>query len=351
MSLLRIEKLTKRYSPRDLPAVENLSLTVDKGEIVALLGPSGGGKTTALRLIAGFETPSEGGLIEIADQVVADGRTWVPPERRGVGMVFQDQALFPHLTVAQNVAFGVRHLDPHIRVQRIHGMLETVELAALAHRYPHELSGGQRQRVALARALAPRPSVILLDEPFSNLDADLRFQMAQELYRVLRELGTTAIFVTHDHEEAFMIADRVGVLNQGRLEQIDRPEVIYHTPATRFVARFVGKADFLPGRVTEGGIETEIGCLPNTPGFHLGAKVEVMIRPDYIELIPDPIGVAMVLSRQFRGPDNLVVVQLSSGVTIHSHQPSTLTLYSGNRATVVARPTHVVAFLATKPWL
>ncbi|MFQ5656221.1 MAG: ABC transporter ATP-binding protein [Candidatus Methylomirabilales bacterium] len=351
MGLLRIEKLTKRFSPRDLPAVENLTLTVDKGEIVALLGPSGGGKTTALRLIAGFETPSEGGLIEIAGQVVADGRTWVPPERRGVGMVFQDQALFPHLTVTENVAFGLRHLDPHVRAQRIHGMLETVELVPLAHRYPHELSGGQRQRVALARALAPRPSVILLDEPFSNLDVDLRFQMAQELYRILRELGTTAIFVTHDHEEAFMIADRVGVLNQGRLEQINRPEVIYHTPATRFVAGFVGKADFLAGRVSEEGIETEIGCLPNTAGFPPGAQVEVMIRPDHIQLIPDPMGVAMVLSRQFRGPDNLVMAQLPSGATIHSHHPSTVTLHSGSRATVVARPIHIVVFLATKPWL
>ncbi|MFQ5946989.1 MAG: ABC transporter ATP-binding protein, partial [Anaerolineae bacterium] len=263
MKLLRIEGLSKRFSARDLPAVDNLTLTMEKGEIVALLGPSGCGKTTTLRLIAGFEVPATGGLIEIAGQVLADGRTWVPPERRGVGMVFQDQALFPHLTVTENVAFGLRSLTPRARSLRVQGMLETVELTALAHRYPHELSGGQKQRVALARALAPRPAVILLDEPFSNLDTDLRFQMAQELYRILRELGTTAIFVTHDHKEAFMVADRVGVLNQGRLEQIDHPEVIYHEPTTRFVARFVGKADFLPGIVTTRGIQTEVGVFQN----------------------------------------------------------------------------------------
>lgn len=350
MSLLRLHGLTKRFSPHDLPAVDNLTFTVEKGEIVALLGPSGSGKTTALRLVAGFERP-DAGLVEIEGQVVVDGTTFIPPEQRGVGMVFQDQALFPHLTVAENIAFGLRRLNPHVRTQRIQGMLETVDLAALAHRYPHELSGGQKQRVALARALAPRPAVILLDEPFSNLDADLRFQMAQELYRILRELGTTTIFVTHDHEEAFMIADRVGVLNQGRLEQIDRPEVIYHTPTTRFVAQFVGKADFLPGKVSPEGITTEIGMFPNTGGFPRGAKVEVMIRPDHIELIPDPAGAAMVISRQFRGADNLFVIQLPSGAMIHSHQPSNCLLQPRERVKVAARPTYGVAFLATRPWV
>ena len=173
----------------------------------------------------------------------------------------------------------------------------------------------------------------------------------REIRSLQRELGQTVIFVTHDQQEAFMIADRVGILNQGRLEQIGRPEEIYHQPATRFVARFVGKADFLSGRVTEEGIMTEIGTLSNIPGFPEGAQVEVMVRPDHIELLPDPAGNAMILSRQFRGPDNLVVVQLPSGATIHSHQPSTLTLHPGDRAKVVAKPAHVVAFRATKPWL
>jgi iron(III) transport system ATP-binding protein len=350
MSLTRLEGLTKRYSPRDLPALVNLSLQAEPGEIIALLGPSGSGKTTALRLIAGFEKP-DAGVVEIGGQIMVDEKTFVPPEDRAVGMVFQEYALFPHLTVEDNVAFGLQKLDPQTRAQRIKGMLETVGLDPFAGRYPHELSGGQQQRVALARALAPRPSVLLLDEPFSNLDSDLMAQMHQEVYAILRELGTTAIFVTHDQEEAFMIADRVGILNQGQLEQLGRPEEIYHRPATRFVARFVGKADFLPGRVTEEGIETEVGSLPNTTSFPRGARVEVMIRPDHIELIPDPTGHAMVLSRQFRGPDYLVAVQLPSGATIHSHQPSLLTLHPGDRAKVVARPSYVVAFLATKPWL
>ncbi|MEE9182594.1 MAG: ABC transporter ATP-binding protein [candidate division NC10 bacterium] len=350
MSLLHLEALTKRFSPHDLPALDDFSLTAERGEIIALLGPSGSGKTTALRLIAGFERP-DAGVVAIGGKIMADKNTFVPPEARGVGMVFQEYALFPHLTVEANIAFGLRKLDPRTRGQRVKGMLETVGLTPFARRYPHELSGGQQQRVALARALGPRPSVLLLDEPFSNLDADLMAQMHQELYTILRELGTTALLVTHDQEEAFMIADRVGILNQGRLEQIGRPEEIYHRPATRFVARFVGRADFLPGRVTEEGIETEIGSLPNTPGFPRGARVEVMIRPDHIELIPDPMGNTMILLRQYRGPDIFVVVQLPSGATIHSHQPSTLTLHPGDRAKVLARPTHVVAFLATKPWL
>lgn len=350
MSLTRLEGLTKRYSARELPALDNLSLHAEPGEIIALLGPSGSGKTTALRLIAGFEMP-DAGVIEIGGTIMADERTFVPAEHRGVGMVFQEYALFPHLTVEENIAFGLRKLDPRTRTQRITGMLETVGLGAFGRRYPHELSGGQQQRVALARALAPRPSVLLLDEPFSNLDSDLMAQMHHEVYTILRELGTTAIFVTHDQEEAFMIADRVGILNRGRLEQLGRPEEIYHRPATRFVARFVGKADFLPGRVTEEGIITEVGSLPNVSGLPAGASVEVMIRPDHVELIPDPAGNAMVISRQFRGPDYLVVVQLPSGTTIHSHQTSMLRLHLGDRAKVVARPTHVVAFLATKPWL
>ncbi|MFQ5848395.1 MAG: ABC transporter ATP-binding protein [Candidatus Methylomirabilales bacterium] len=350
MSLLRLEALVKRYSPHDLPALDDVSLHAEPGEIIALLGPSGSGKTTALRLVAGFEKPDVG-VVEIGGEVMADTKTFVPPEARGVGMVFQEYALFPHLTVGENIAFGLRKLDATTRAQRVTGMLETVGLTAFAGRYPHELSGGQQQRVALARALAPRPSILLLDEPFSNLDADLMAQMHHEVYTILRELGTTALFVTHDQEEAFMIADQVGILNQGRLEQLGRPEEIYHRPATRFVARFVGKADFLPGRVTEEGIETEIGPLPNTPGFPRGAQVEVMMRPDHIELIPDPMGNAMVISRQFRGPDNLVVVQLPSGATIHSHQPSALMLQPRDRAKVLARPTHVVAFLATRPWL
>jgi iron(III) transport system ATP-binding protein len=345
MSLLSLEQLTKYYPSQALPAVDRLSLELEKGEILALLGPSGCGKTTTLRLIAGFERP-DAGLVEIDSRAMSDGHVFVPPEQRGVGVVFQEYTLFPHLTVEENILFGLRKLRAQERAQRSGEMLEMVGLAAFARRYPHELSGGQQQRVALARALAPRPAILLLDEPFSNLDADLRTHMLHEVYTILRELGTTAIFVTHDHEEAFMVADRVGVLNGGRLEQLSRPEELYHLPATRFVAHFVGKANFLPGRVVGAGIETDIGTFPNSLDFPSGAAVEVMIRPHQLELRPDPTGHGTVLSRRFRGVDTLVVVQLTSGLTLQSYQPSTLMLQARERVRVVAEPCHTVAFLA-----
>lgn len=343
MEVIRLERVSKRYGGGSTVAIEEISFSVGKGEIVALLGPSGCGKTTTLRLIAGFEAPDHG-WIEIGGRLVASEGLLLPPERRGVGMVFQDYALFPHLTVRENVAFGLRHWSPQQRRTRIAEALELVGLSELERRYPHELSGGQQQRVALARALAPSPQVVLLDEPFSNLDADMRAQMRQDVHRILHQAGTTSIFVTHDQEEAFMIADRVGVLNQGRLEQIDKPDVIYHTPATRFVARFVGSADFIPGVVQPEGILTELGIFPNQQGLPLGLTVEVMIRPDDIELAPDLAGEATVVTRHFRGSDNLYRVRLPSGRTVHSSQGSTKIVEPGARILVKADPTHVVCF-------
>ena len=343
--VIRLEQASKRYGGGAVVAIEQISFSVRKGEIVALLGPSGCGKTTTLRLIAGFEAP-DGGLIEIGGRMVANERIFVPPERRGVGMVFQDYALFPHLTVHENVAFGLRHWDRERQRRRIAEALELVGLSELEGRYPHELSGGQQQRVALARALAPSPQVVLLDEPFSNLDADMRAQMRQDVQRILHEAGTTAIFVTHDQEEAFMIADRVGVLNEGRLEQIDRPDVIYHTPATRFIARFVGSADFIPGLIQSEGIATELGTFPNQQGLSPGQRVEVMIRPDDVELVDDRAGDATVVARQFRGSDNLYSVRLGSGRMVHSCQGSTKIVEPGARVAVKADPTHVVCFEA-----
>jgi len=350
VSVIRLDHVTKRYRPEDLPAVDRLTLEVEHGEILVLLGPSGCGKTTTLRLIAGFER-ADAGKIEIAGTLVADGPWGLPPEQRGAGMVFQDYALFPHLTMEANIGFGLLGLEPKARAERIQEVLALVGLKRLAGRFPHELSGGQQQRVALGRALAPRPAVLLLDEPLSNLDADMRAQVRQDLHMILRQTGSTTLFVTHDQEEAFMIADRVGVLNGGHLEQLDRPEEIYHLPATRFVAHFVGKADFLPGTVTEEGIVTEIGILPNRPGFPVGTKVEVMIRPDDIDLIPDVEGNAIVVSRQFRGADNLFSVSLPSGTMLHSNQASTLYLEPRSRVRVVALPTHIVAFPAITPWI
>ena len=255
MDLLLLDGVSKRFSPTDPPAVDGLSLRVAEGEILALLGPSGCGKTTTLRLIAGLENP-DAGTITLRGQVVAGPGRAVPAEERGIGIVFQDYALFPHLTVADNVAFG---LPRAARRSRVEPVLDLVGLGGFGPRYPHELSGGQQQRVALARALAPAPALMLLDEPFSNLDADLRAQMRDEVERILRTSGTTAVFVTHDQEEAFTLADRVGVLQAGRMEQLAPPQELYHRPATRFVAAFVGAADFLPGLVTAQGIVTEVG--------------------------------------------------------------------------------------------
>jgi iron(III) transport system ATP-binding protein len=343
LDVIRLERVSKRYGGGAVVALDQVSFSVGKGEIVALLGPSGCGKTTTLRLIAGFEAP-DSGRIEIGGRTVASERVFIPPERRGVGMVFQDYALFPHLTVRQNIGFGLRHWDAEPRRLRIAEALDLVGLSELGGRYPHELSGGQQQRVALARALAPSPAVILLDEPFSNLDADMRAQMRQEVQRILRQAGTSAVFVTHDQEEALMIADRVGVLNEGRLEQIDQPDVIYHTPNTRFVARFVGSADFIPGLVQGAGIVTELGILPNQQGLPTGRAVEVMIRPDDIDLIPDLAGDATVVARHFRGSDNFYCVRLPSGRTVHSSQASTRIVEPGARVTVKADLTHVVCF-------
>ena len=347
MSIVTLSDVGKRYRRRQAPAVSGLSFTVGHGEILALLGPSGCGKTTTLRLIAGFETPDEG-RITIGDRTVSDATPRraapVPPEERGVGIVFQDYALFPHLTVEDNVAFGLRRLARPARQGRIAEVLRLVDLRALARRYPHELSGGQQQRVALARALAPAPAVLLLDEPFSNLDADLRSQMREEVERVLRATGTTAVFVTHDQEEAFTLADRVGVLRAGRLEQLAEPEVVYHRPATPFVAAFVGAADFLPGEVTAGGIVTEIGVFPNTGGRPLGERVNVMIRPDDVTFVPRDDGPAVILKRSFLGSETRYCLGLPSGHRVFSSQASAAPFAPGLRVHVQAHALHVVSF-------
>ncbi len=343
MELLALQHVTKRYAPDRPAAVDGLTLTVEQGEILALLGPSGCGKTTTLRLIAGFEVPDAGRVV-IRGETMAGPERWVPPEERGVGIVFQDYALFPHLTVARNVGFGLGHFGRSARQERIRQILELVGLENFADRYPHELSGGQQQRVAVARALAPAPALILLDEPFSNLDADLRAQMRDEVERILRTTGTSAIFVTHDQEEAFTLADRVGVLNQGRLEQLDSPERIYHHPATPFVAEFVGAADFLPGLVTIGGIVTELGVFANTEGRDIGEKVKVMLRPDDITFVPRPDGQGVIIRRYFRGSENLYCIRLPSGHRVHSSQASSSVYPNGTRVMPEAHLIHVVTF-------
>jgi len=342
VDLLVLDRVSKRFGPGLSQAVDGLSLRVAEGEILALLGPSGCGKSTTLRLIAGLETP-ESGTITLRGRVVAGLGHAVPPEERGVGIVFQDYALFPHLTVGDNVGFGLARAA---RRDRVGEVIDLVGLGGLAARYPHELSGGQQQRVALARALAPAPAVMLLDEPFSNLDADLRAQMRDEVERILRSSATTAVFVTHDQEEAFTLADRVGVLRAGCVEQLATPSQIYHRPATRFVASFVGAADFLPGVVTALGIVTEVGTFANVEQLAVDARVDVMIRPDDITFVPETDGAGIITRRYFRGSETVYCIRLPSGHRVHSSQPSASILPPGMRVRVSSHVLHVVAFPA-----
>lgn len=247
MGLIELVRVSKRYSKLSRPALRELSLSAGSGEILTLLGPSGCGKTTALRLIAGFETPDEG-VVLLSGRAVAGNGSWVPPEKRRIGMMFQDLALFPHLSVSENVSFGFPEKDRLGRSKRLEELLGLVGLAGAGGKYPHQLSGGQRQRVALARVLGARPLAVLLDEPFSNLDAALKLQMRREVERILRAAGQCAVFVTHDQQDALAMSDKVAVVRDGAVEQIGSPRELYEMPRTEFVATFVGKATLIPGR-------------------------------------------------------------------------------------------------------
>ena len=319
-------------------AVDRANLCVERGEFVALLGPSGCGKTTLLRLIAGFEHPDTG-TIAIDGKRVAGG-PWVPPERRHVGMVFQDYALFPHLTVSDNVGFG---LDRKGRATRVADALQLVGLSGLEGRYPSELSGGQQQRVALARALAPRPAVVLLDEPWSNIDPLRRSSMRDELCEILRTAGVTTVLVTHDREEAFSLADRIAVMHEGSIAQAGAPEEIYFQPATRWVAEFVGAANVIAGRAAGGHVETALGSFAAECG-NGHAPVEVLVRPELLELRPDPDGAGEVVSREFRGHDVFYRVRLRDGTEVCSQRPSTERVALGDRVSVVPHEGRVAVF-------
>ena len=321
--------ISKRYG--HVQAVDESELCVEHGEFMALLGPSGCGKTTLLRLIAGFERP-DAGEIAIEERPVAGPGVWVPAHARGIGMVFQEYALFPHLSVEQNVGFGVRRGDRRTRVPEL---LRLVGLEGLEERSPHELSGGQQQRVALARALAPRPSVVLLDEPWSNIDPLLRSSMRAELADILRGIDVTVLFVTHDREEAFSLADRIALMRDGTVVQIGTPEELYLAPADRWTAEFVGAANFLPGTIDGGLVETLIGRFPvaNANGHR---DVEALIRPEQLELTLDPHGAGEVVGREFRGHDVFYRVRLPNGATVVSQRPSTEVVPMGAR--VALRP-------------
>jgi iron(III) transport system ATP-binding protein len=334
--------VSKRYGP--VPAVRDVNLTVERGQILAVIGPSGCGKTTLLRLLAGFERPDQG-CVEIGGRTMAGPGVCVPPERRQVGMVFQNYALFPHLSVADNVAYGLHRLPRDARAAQVRHVLRLVGLADQHARLPHELSGGQQQRVALARALAPSPAVVLLDEPFSNLDASLRRTMRDEVRATLRvrTADATAIFVTHDQEEALFMGDRIAVMNAGRVEQVGTPEEIFHRPATRFVAEFMGNTDFLPGEARADGIHTEVGVIPQRVALPEGTPVELAVRADDVTLQRDRGSRALVLARLFQGAQNLYRVRLPSGRLLHSLQPHTLQWQPGTPVRVMADAGHPLA--------
>ncbi|MDP3880547.1 MAG: ABC transporter ATP-binding protein [Dehalococcoidales bacterium] len=320
------KELSKSFA--GTPAVDSVDLEVEEGGFLALLGPSGCGKTTLLRLIAGFETPDRGS-VEIAGKPVSGRGIFVPPEKRRVGIVFQDYALFPHLSVGDNIAYGLNRSTD--RKSRVKEMLSLVGMRDYQSRMPHELSGGEQQRVAIARALAPGPEVLLLDEPFSNLDADLRSRIRSEIKSILARAGATVIFVTHDQEEALFMGDRVGVMNRGKLEQLDTPEAIFHTPATTFVAQFIGTADFLKGQIENGQVATEIGGLPAYHKLPQGTDVRVMIRPDFLDITPAEDGIGEIVDRIFYGMHYIYRVRLPSGATIRSLQHHTRSYPVGAR--------------------
>jgi iron(III) transport system ATP-binding protein len=325
--MIRVEGVSKRFGA--VRAVDGADLEVARGEFVALLGPSGCGKTTFLRLVAGFEVPDEG-AVYIAGESVA-GPSWRPPERRRVGMVFQDYALFPHLSVADNVGYGLRRRG---RGARVAEALELVGLAGLGARFPHELSGGQQQRVALARALAPEPAVVLLDEPWSNIDPLLRGTMRDDLAAILRRAGVTVVLVTHDREEAFSVADRIALMRAGRIVQAGTAEDVYFAPVSRWAAEFVGAANLVPGRAENGLVDTLLGRF-RAPADEPG-EVEVLVRPELLELVPDPAGAGEVVSREFRGHDVFYRIRLADGTTLCSQRPSTEAVALGAR--VALRP-------------
>jgi iron(III) transport system ATP-binding protein len=346
--LLTLENLACGYHQQAV--VKDLSLELATGEIACLLGPSGCGKTTTLRAIAGLE-PVSGGSIHIQGRQVSSRSRQLPPEKRGLGMVFQEHALFPHLTVADNVAFGLRKQPRAQQRQRVSECLDRVRLAGIEDRYPHELSGGQQQRVALARALAPRPALLLLDEPFASLDLDLRRALARELGDILRQENVTTLLVTHDQEEAFALADRVGVMNQGRLEQWDSPYNIYHAPTNRFVAEFAGYGSFLRGEVLdENTVRTSLGELTGRSNAALipGSQVDVLLRPEDV-IADESAHLALpVTRRQFTGATILYHLRVGADETLLCQTDSHTNVVEGDVLRVRLATKHLVAFTVSE---
>lgn len=344
MDALHLDAVVLGYGGKSV--VSELSFALAPGEIGCLLGGSGCGKTTVLRAIAGFE-PLQGGRIALNGHWVADANWQLAPERRQIGMVFQDYALFPHMTVANNVGFGLREWSSVDKGRRIDEMLELVGLSDAGKRYPHQLSGGQQQRVALARALAPGPTVLLMDEPFSNLDVELRERLSIDVHNILKETGTTGLLVTHNQQEAFAMADRVGVMVDGQLQQWASPYALYHEPATRHIATFVGDGVFLPARVSgQNCVSFELGelCRIQPLDVAMDSDVDVLIRPDDIQHDDSSPVRAKVLERVFRGAAFLYTLELPSGDRVLSLVPSHHNHAVGEMIGIQLEIDHLVAF-------
>ncbi|SEI38059.1 iron(III) transport system ATP-binding protein [Allopseudospirillum japonicum] len=345
-ALLQLEGVECRYA--DQVITTEIHFVLREGEIACLLGPSGCGKTTLLRTLAGFAPVSQG-RIQLGKSVIAAPDYQCPPEKRRIGMVFQDYALFPHLDVRTNIAFGLQKSTLNqVQIQaRVDELLAVTGLQALAQRYPHELSGGQQQRVALARALAPQPQLILLDEPFSNLDVELRRHLGQEVRSILKQLNMSAILVTHDQQEAFAMADQVGVLYQQKLQQWDTPFNLYHEPANRFVATFIGQGSFIAGTLlSHESVETELGVIVGNRAYpwQAGTCVDVLLRPDDFVLAPENGVPAVIKYKQFAGSSTLYGLRLASGTCLEALFNSHAEYECGQSIGIQVRAEHLILF-------
>ena len=349
---LQIDQVDVRYAGQERPAVHGATLGLRAGEIGVLIGPSGCGKTTLLRAVAGLERVASG-QIRLDGQVVSSTHVHVAPEARRIGMVFQDYALFPHLNVGRNVAFGIHALGRAAQSARVAEVLRLVGLEGSEARFPHELSGGQQQRVALARALAPRPQLMLLDEPFSNLDVELRERLAHEVRGILKAAGATALFVTHDQLEAFAIGDVIGVMHQGHLHQWDDAYTLYHRPETRFVANFIGHGMFAPATLEQQAngvvVHTALGDLSNLtecplPASYPGGECDILLRADDIVHDDNAPVQAQIVRKAFRGSEFLYTLRLASGQTMLAHVPSHHDHALGEWIGIRAEMDHVVTF-------
>lgn len=347
-ALLQLNAITCAYAGNSV--VEALNLSIHKGDVCCLLGPSGCGKTTVLRAIAGFHQVSAGDIV-LQGRTISSSKHSTPPEKRNIGMVFQDYALFPHLNVCDNVTFGLDHLSPSDKERVCEEMLTLVKLDHMGKRFPHELSGGQQQRVALARALAPNPSVLLMDEPFSSLDVDLRRSLAIEVREILKSRNITAIMVTHDQEEAFAFADKIAVMNDGKIQQWASPFDLYHEPSTRFVANFVGQGAFLPGHVIDSTtVATEIGMISGNRCYDWlpDSPVEVLLRPDDVIHSDDSVKTGEVVSRVFAGTSTLYTLKLPTGSEVISAFPSHHDYQVGDRVGIDIEADHLIAFASSE---